>query len=249
VRTLFLAGAFALAAAAGAAPPLTLLADRLDPDMPAAELPQRPVEDALADLKAMPRARVLVPLRRGTTATGERYALAAWRTDPAALGFDAIVVIDSARGARVLEASATAADPEPVLAALLAHAASAAPVAAATPPPVPAGPAPVQPYRAPESWDQRFVVLYAPVAGYRTGDAPAEMALTAAHQRYLEGLQDEGKALAAGPLAGPGPAVEMLLLRVRDLATARALAEADPVVVAGRYAVTVQVWTVPAGRL
>jgi len=250
MRTLALAMLFAAANGAAAAPAYDLVADYLDADMPAAEVPVDAARHALESGTALPGARVLVALREGKTASGTRYALAAWRSDARLPSFDAIVVLDTVRGARVLAASSTARDPEAVLAALLVHGTSE-PVMAKAPPPLLA-PERVEYYAAPAAWDLRFVVLYARDPGYRAGAATVEMALTEAHIQYALKLQAEGRALAAGPFQsgapGDGP-IGMMLLRVRDLATAQALATADPAVVAGRLTATVREWSIPAGKL
>ena len=68
------------------------------------------------------------------------------------------------------------------------------------------------------------------------------------HLAYLARLSSEGRLLAAGPCSVPGrPEVRGLSLFAVDAAAARALAEADPAVVAGRFAIEVVSWMVPAG--
>lgn len=248
-------------AGALAAPPLyTLLSDALDADAPLATLPAGPVELALADLaREQPQAKILVPLRTGES-NGQRYALAAWQGVASAKDWDALLVVATPAGARTLEASSTHKDRAAVLDALVAFGTTgAAPVPAVRPvaPVVAAAALPL-----PSAWDPRFVVLYAPDPSYRPGDAAAEAALSDAHIQYALRLQQDGKALAAGPFvaraaaAAPQggaetarPAVGMTLLRVRDLAAAEAIAAADPAVVAGRLIVTVREWSVPTGRL
>lgn len=234
-----------------APPPFELIADHLDRDMPADEVPEAPVRRALESLAELqPGARVLVPLRAGRTTSGSRYALAAWRSDPQATRFDAMLVLDMAAGARLIEATSAAKDVEGVLAALLAHA-TREPVMAVAPPPALA-PERVEHFGPPTEWATRFVVLLERNPAYRPGDTSAELALTERHIQYTLKLQHEGSAVAAGPFVVGEPSsalVGMTLLRVRDLAAAERIAAQDPAVVAGRLIATVREWTVPAGRL
>ncbi len=249
---------FALAAGTGLAapPPFELIADYLDRDLPAAEVPEAPVRRALESLAELHAgAKLLVPLRAGATSSGSRYALAAWRSDAKATSFDAILVLDMATGARIIEATSTAKDVEVVLAALLAHATREPVMAAAAPPAL--APERVEYFGPPTEWATRFVVLLARNPSYRPGDTTAELALTERHIQYTLKLQHEGTALVAGPFgagvaatpaAADGP-IGMTLLRVRDLAAAERIAAQDPAVAAGRLIATVREWTVPAGRL
>ena len=73
-------------------------------------------------------------------------------------------------------------------------------------------------------------------------------ALQDRHLAHLAGLHEAGRLLAAGPLAGPA---ERRLRGLSIFGTApdetRLLAEQDPAVVAGRFAVEVMPWLVPAG--
>lgn len=258
--------AFAFAASAYADPaPFTVLSDTLDANAPAAELPAGPVDAALAELaREQPQAKVLVPRRLGEQG-GQRYALAAWRSALGAKDWDAILVVATPEGARIVEVTSTAKDYEGVLTALVGYGTSA------TPPATTAGRgAPVvkrsdlpssqaasaqgalDPLPMPTSWDQRFVVIYSRDPAYHPGDAAAEAALTDAHVQYTLRLQQDGTALAAGPFedeAAPEAPIGMTLLRVRDLAAAERIARADPAVVAGRLRVTVRPWKVPAGQL
>jgi uncharacterized protein YciI len=243
-----------VATTASAAPPLyTLVSDALDADAPAATLPAGPVELALADLaREQPKAKLLEPLRRGER-NGQRYALAAWQGVAGAKDWDAILVVATAGGARTLEISSSHKDRAAALEALIAYGTTGT-APAAVPPPAAAI---VAPLPLPTAWDPRFVVFYAPNPAYRPGEAAAESALTDAHIQYTLRLQAEGKAQAAGPFssggvsggAGPAAPIGMTLLRVRDLAAATSIAQADPAVVAGRLLVTVREWNVPAGRL
>lgn len=251
-RRLGLAFALVLAGVAAAAPAsFAIVADELDPGAPSATLPAGPVDQTLADLRsAAPHAVVLVP-RREESRGGLRYAVAAWRVQPDAPQWDAIVVVALPEGARLIEATSLSHDVKASLTALIDHAlGSAAP--APTPPPPVAASAVVLPL--PERWDLRYVVLLErdPAWTAPTDPAMAE-ALTLAHIQYNLRLQRDGIATAAGPLV-PGLAADdrtvgMTLLRAPDLQSARRIAAEDPAVKAGRLTATVREWRVPAGRL
>jgi uncharacterized protein YciI len=84
-------------------------------------------------------------------------------------------------------------------------------------------------------------------------DAPAlteaeELALQDAHLDHLARLHEAGQLLAAGPLRGDSPYCGLSILTV-GVQEARALKEADPAVIAGRLAVMVLPWMVPAGAV
>ena len=99
-------------------------------------------------------------------------------------------------------------------------------------------------------FDQHTLVLLvrppdAPELGAEEADA-----LQDAHLAFRAGLRDQGY------LVGGGPLVEQDDERLRgisvmacDPATARELSSADPAVRAGRLAVQVMTWMVPAGNL
>jgi uncharacterized protein len=81
------------------------------------------------------------------------------------------------------------------------------------------------------------------------GDAEAA-ALQDAHLDHLASLHETGSLLAAGPLAGgDGNAFRGLSILKAGVEEARALAEADPAVVAGWFSVTVLPWMIPAGAM
>ena len=75
-------------------------------------------------------------------------------------------------------------------------------------------------------------------------------ALQDAHLDHLASLHETGSLLAAGPLAGGDDnAFRGLSILKAGVEEARALTNADPAVVAGRYSVTVMPWMVPAGAM
>jgi uncharacterized protein YciI len=80
-------------------------------------------------------------------------------------------------------------------------------------------------------------------------DEDAAAMLQDAHLTHLAALHEDGHLLAAGPLAYDDPAEELcgLSLFAVEPGEALALAEQDPAVRAGRFAVSVLPWMVPAG--
>jgi hypothetical protein len=74
----------------------------------------------------------------------------------------------------------------------------------------------------------------------------------AAHLEYMIGLEKRGYVFASGPLsdgAGPPTGAGLTVLRARDLAEARALAEGDPFFVNGLRTFELKEWTVMEGTL
>ena len=77
-----------------------------------------------------------------------------------------------------------------------------------------------------------------------------EDALQDAHMDDLAKLHEAGKLLAAGPLLGPeGRKFRGLSVYKLGPDEARALAERNPGVLAGRYSVEVFTWMVPRGAI
>jgi uncharacterized protein YciI len=81
-------------------------------------------------------------------------------------------------------------------------------------------------------------------------DDEAAAALQDAHMAHLADLHEAGYLLAAGPLLGP-PDRELRGLSILNVDPERALAlkQQDPAVRAGRFAVKVLPWMVPAGAM
>jgi uncharacterized protein YciI len=75
--------------------------------------------------------------------------------------------------------------------------------------------------------------------------------IQAEHLAYLGALRDEGRIVTNGPvLDQPDESLRGLVLYcVGSLEEARALAERDPSVVAGRLAVEAMTWWCPAGSM
>jgi uncharacterized protein YciI len=75
-------------------------------------------------------------------------------------------------------------------------------------------------------------------------------ALQDRHLAYGADLQERGLVLARGPLVDQDDErFRGLSIWAADADTARKLAEGDPAVIAGRLAVQVQTWMMPAGNL
>jgi uncharacterized protein len=76
--------------------------------------------------------------------------------------------------------------------------------------------------------------------------------LLSAHLEYMIGLEKRGHVFASGPLAdaeGPPTGLGLTILRARDIAEARALAEADPFFINGMRTFELKEWTLMEGTL
>lgn len=74
-------------------------------------------------------------------------------------------------------------------------------------------------------------------------------ALQAGHMANIERLADAGKLAIAGPLPGAGDRRGVFVFKVDTLEEAKALCDTDPALQAGRLAVELYHWTLPAGSL
>ena len=73
-----------------------------------------------------------------------------------------------------------------------------------------------------------------------------------AHLEYMIGLEKRGVVFASGPLAdgeGPPSGYGLTVLRTKDAAAARAIAEADPFFANGLRTFELKEWTVMEGTL
>ena len=73
-----------------------------------------------------------------------------------------------------------------------------------------------------------------------------------AHLEYMIGLEKRGLVFASGPLSdgeGPPSGHGLTVLRTKDAAEARALAEADPFFANGLRSFELKEWTIMEGRL
>jgi uncharacterized protein len=74
-----------------------------------------------------------------------------------------------------------------------------------------------------------------------------------AHLEYMIGMEKRGLVFASGPLsdgsAGPPTGAGLTVLRAKDLAEARSLAEADPFFINGLRTFEIKEWTVMEGTL
>jgi uncharacterized protein YciI len=98
-------------------------------------------------------------------------------------------------------------------------------------------------------FDQLTVVLL--VRGENAPDLTEEeeRALQDAHLAYLANLHQAGHLVAAGPLRDPDTYYRGLSMLTVGVDEARALAEADPAVRAGKFRAVVLPWMVPSGAL
>jgi uncharacterized protein YciI len=99
-------------------------------------------------------------------------------------------------------------------------------------------------------FDQHTLVLLVrpPGAPELTDDEAA--ALQDAHLAFRAGLRDQGYLIGGGPLVDQDDErLRGISVMAVDPATARELCAADPAVRAGRLAVQVMTWMVPAGNV
>jgi hypothetical protein len=76
--------------------------------------------------------------------------------------------------------------------------------------------------------------------------------LLSAHLEYMIGLEKRGHVFASGPLSdseGPPTGMGLTVLRAKDAAEARALAEADPFFINGLRTFELKEWTLMEGTL
>jgi uncharacterized protein YciI len=83
----------------------------------------------------------------------------------------------------------------------------------------------------------------------RTQSEAVAAKIQAAHLEHLGGLVTAGRALAIGPMGDDGRVLGIAVLRATSPEEARAWAEADPAVKAGRLAVDVLAWWIEDGYL
>jgi len=94
-----------------------------------------------------------------------------------------------------------------------------------------------------------LVLLVRPPNAPELSDEDAD-ALQDAHLAFRADLRDQGYLVAGGPLLDQDDErLRGISVMSVDLATARELCSADPAVRAGRLAVQVMTWMVPAGNL
>ena len=130
-----------------------------------------------------------------------------------------------------------------------------APAAPVQPAPAPAAPAPTAPgspekkSAAPPEESMRMYVLGLIYRGEKwTPEQTEESAkIQEAHMANIGRLAEEGKLILAGPFAGSGDLRGLFLFDATTVEEARALADTDPAVKAGRLRVDLIPWYGPTG--
>ncbi len=92
-----------------------------------------------------------------------------------------------------------------------------------------------------------YVVMSKPV-----GTPDKLLPYLSAHLEYMIGLEKRGHVFASGPLSdgeGPPSGLGLTVLRAKDAAEARALAEADPFFINGIRTFDLKEWTLMEGTL
>ncbi|MSP14188.1 MAG: hypothetical protein EXR62_14680 [Chloroflexi bacterium] len=89
-----------------------------------------------------------------------------------------------------------------------------------------------------------FLVFLRKGPNWTAESTPELEQLQAAHRAHLRALRQSGKIRILGPLLDNGDIRGVSLFRVPSLEEARALAEADPAVIAGRLVIEIHPWMV-----
>ena len=79
------------------------------------------------------------------------------------------------------------------------------------------------------------------------GSTPETQGVQAAHMAHIGEMAATGKLVGAGPFSDGGQLRGVFVFKVASMEEAKALAEADPAVKAGRLSVDLHAWTGPAG--
>jgi uncharacterized protein len=97
-------------------------------------------------------------------------------------------------------------------------------------------------------WRQKFYAVLS-----KPSPTPEKLkALLPAHLEYMIGLEKRGVLFASGPLSdgeGPPSGAGLTVLRAKNAAEARAIADADPFVAGGLRGYELKEWTIMEGAL
>lgn len=86
-------------------------------------------------------------------------------------------------------------------------------------------------------------------AAWSAGETPERIELQKKHLAHIMKMGEEGKLVLAGPLLDDGAIRGLLVYKAASIEEARAWAEADPAVKAGRLKVEMHPWMVQKGIL
>ena len=92
-----------------------------------------------------------------------------------------------------------------------------------------------------------YLVLLVKGPAWTAEESPELERLSAAHLAHLHELYESGRLILVGPLLDDGLIRGISVFRVGSAAEARALAEADPAVQAGRFVAELHPWMAQQG--
>ena len=96
---------------------------------------------------------------------------------------------------------------------------------------------------------QYFICLLRKGPAWTAEETPELEELQARHMAHTRRLMETGATIASGPVSDESDIRGFSIYRTATLTEARALAEADPGVQAGRFVVELHRWLTPSGRL
>lgn len=85
--------------------------------------------------------------------------------------------------------------------------------------------------------------------GWTAQRTPETEKLQAAHMAHINSMASSGKLVIAGPFENAGEYAGVFVFKVNSIEEAKALAEGDPTVKAGRLVIELHPWLVPQGSL
>lgn len=94
-----------------------------------------------------------------------------------------------------------------------------------------------------------YICLLLKGPAWTAEESPELKQLQARHVAHIRWTVSSGAAIAGGPVTDGGHIVGFSVYKTATLEEARAIAESDPAVRAGRFVVELHPWMTPAGQL